>query len=81
MQSKAIPDGASATRWQGSGVYPRRRPWEAFAAVGRFDFLEALAGFDLFDFFNIADAVDALDLFELVDLLGPFDPFDPAGSE
>jgi hypothetical protein len=30
------------------GVYPRRRPLEAFA-VGRLDFLEAFAAFDLFD--------------------------------
>jgi hypothetical protein len=48
-----------------SGVYPRRRPWEAFA-VGRFDFLDAFAAFR---FFAVAD------------LLGPFDPFDPRASE
>ena len=56
-----------------SGVYPRRRPWEAFA-VGRLDFLEAFAAFgfleafvaiDLFDLLNVVDVVDALDPFDL----------------
>jgi hypothetical protein len=94
-QSKAIAEGTSATRWLVSGVYPRRRPWEAFA-VGRLDFLEAFVAFDLLDLFNVVDALDPLDLFaafdfldefktvdlfELVDLLVAFDPFDPAGSE
>jgi hypothetical protein len=82
-QSKAIPEGASATRWLVSGVYPRRRPWEAFA-VGRSDFLEAFAacGFleafvaiDLFDLLNVREFVDALDSFDLfaaIDLLDEF---------
>jgi hypothetical protein len=65
--------GASATKWLVSGVYPRRRPCEAFA-VGRLDFPEAFAAFgfleafvaiDLFDLLNVVDVVDALDPFDL----------------
>jgi len=93
--NRKLPKGASATRWLASGVYPRRRPWEAFA-VGGLNFLEAFVAFDLLDLFSVVDALDpfdlfaafdfldefkTVDLFELVDLLGPLDPFDPAGSE
>jgi len=74
-QSKGIPEGASATRWLVSGVYPRRRPWEAFA-VGRFDFLEAFVAFDLFDLFNVVDALDPFDLFAAFDFLDGFKAVD-----
>ena len=55
-----------------SGVYPRRRRWEVFAAVRVFDFFDALV---------FLDAFTAIGLFAVDDLFGPCDPFDPLGSE
>jgi hypothetical protein len=73
-QSKAIPEGASATRWLVSGVYPRRRPWEAFA-FGRSDFLEAFAACGLLEAFVAIDLFDLLNVVDVVDALDPFDLF------
>jgi hypothetical protein len=82
--SKGILKGARETRRLGSGVYFRRRPWEAFAfdlfrVFNAVDAVDVLDAFDFFDGFDFLDAFNAIDLFDVVDLLRPLNPFDPFG--